>query len=162
MSQFTSVAQLCPTLCNPMDCTPGLPVYHQLLEFTQTHVHWVGDAIQSSCPLLSPYLPSRRYFLMGRFFASDGQKIVVSASASILPMNIQDWLPLDRLVGSPCSTRNSQESSPTPQFKSINSLALSMLYTPNLTSIHHYWKKHSLTRQTFVGKVMVSLFKYAV
>ena len=87
---------------------------------------------------LSPHLPSRGYFLMSRFFAPDGQKIVVSASASILPMNIQDWLPLDGLVGSPCSTRNSQESSPTPQFKSINSLALSMLYTPNLTSIHHY------------------------
>ena len=53
--QFSSVAQSCPTLCNPMDCnTPGLPVHHQLLEFTQTHVHWVGDAIQPSHPLSSP------------------------------------------------------------------------------------------------------------
>ena len=53
--QFSSVAWSCLTLCNPMDCsTPGLPVYHQLLEFTQTHVHWVGDAIQPSHPLLSP------------------------------------------------------------------------------------------------------------
>ena len=57
--QFSSVAQLCLTLCDPMDCsTPGLPVYHQLLEFTQTHVHWVSDAIQPSHPLLSPSPPA--------------------------------------------------------------------------------------------------------
>ena len=53
--QFSSVAQLCPTLCNPMNCsTPGLPVHHQFPEFTQTHVHWVSDAIQSSHPLSTP------------------------------------------------------------------------------------------------------------
>ena len=57
--QFSSVAQLCPTLCNPMDCsTPGLPVYHQLPEFTQTHVYPVGDAIQPSHPLSSPSPPA--------------------------------------------------------------------------------------------------------
>ena len=59
--QFSSVAQSCPTLCNPMNCsTPGLPVHHQLPEFTQTHVHWVGDAIQPSHPLssLSPLAPN--------------------------------------------------------------------------------------------------------
>ena len=55
--QFSSVAQLCLTLWNPMDCMPGLPVHHQLPEFTQTHVHWVGDAIQPSHPLSSPSLP---------------------------------------------------------------------------------------------------------
>ena len=57
--QFSSVTQSCPTLCDPMDCSsPGLPVHHQLLEFTQTHVHWVGDAIQLSHPLSSPFLPA--------------------------------------------------------------------------------------------------------
>ena len=57
--QFSSVAQLCPTLCNPMNCsTPGLPVHHQWPEFTQTHIHWVGDAIQPSHPLLSPSPPA--------------------------------------------------------------------------------------------------------
>ena len=57
--KFSSVAQSCPTLCNPMDCSmPGLPVHHQLPEFTQTHVHWVGDAIQSSHPLSSPSPPA--------------------------------------------------------------------------------------------------------
>ena len=57
--QFSSVTQSCPTLCNPMDCTmPGFPVHHQLLEFTQTHVHWVGDAIQAFHPLSSPSPPT--------------------------------------------------------------------------------------------------------
>ena len=57
--QFSTVAQSCPTLCNPMDCnTPGLPVHHQLPDFTQTHVHWVSDAIQPSHPLSSPSLPA--------------------------------------------------------------------------------------------------------
>ena len=57
--QFISVAQLCPTLCDPMNCsTPGLPVHHQLPEFTQTHVHQVGDAIQPSHPLSSPSPPA--------------------------------------------------------------------------------------------------------
>ena len=57
--QFSSVAQLCPTLCDPMNCsTPGLPVHHQLLEFTQTHIHWVSDAMQPSHPLSSPFSPA--------------------------------------------------------------------------------------------------------
>ena len=57
--QFSAVSQLCPTLCDPMNCsTPGLPVHHQLLEFTKTHVHWVGDAIQPSYPLSSPSPPA--------------------------------------------------------------------------------------------------------
>ena len=64
MFQFSSVSQSCLTLCDPMDCNmPGLPVHHQLLEFTQTHIHWVGDAIQPSHPLLSPSIfPSIRVF----------------------------------------------------------------------------------------------------
>ena len=63
--QFSSVAQLCPTLCDPMDCRmPDLPVHHQLPEFTQTHVHWVGDAIQPSHPLSSPPPPLRSWMLL--------------------------------------------------------------------------------------------------
>ena len=101
--QFSSVTQSCPTLCNPMDCSiPGLPVYHQLPEFTQIHGHWVGDAIQPSNPLLVPSPPSLNlsqhqgffFFQMSQFFTSAGQRIGVSASASVLPMNIQDWFPL--------------------------------------------------------------------
>ena len=59
MYQFSSVAQSCPALCDPMDCsTPGFPVHHQLLELAQTHVHWVGDAIQPYHPLSSPSPPA--------------------------------------------------------------------------------------------------------
>ena len=75
-------------------------------------------------------------------FASHSQSIGASASASVLSMNIQDWFLL-RLVLSPCSPRDSQESSPTPQFKSINSRMLRFHYGPTLTSIHDYWKNHS-------------------
>ena len=97
---FSSVAQSCPTLCDHMDCSkPGLPVHHQLLEFIQTHVHWVGDAIQSPHALLSPSLPafnlSQHQGLFKRhLFASGRQSIGVSASTSVLPMNTQGWSPL--------------------------------------------------------------------
>ena len=95
--QFSSVAQSCLTLCDPMDwSTPGLPVHHQLLELTQTHVHWVGDAIQPSHPLWSPSPPAPNpSHHQGLFkWVSPSQSIGVSASASVLLMNIQDWSPL--------------------------------------------------------------------
>ena len=91
-----SVAQLCPTLCNPMDCSmPGFPVLHSLAEFAQTHVHWVNDAIQLSHPLSSLLLlpsafPSIRVFSMGQLFASGGQSFGASDSQSVLIKNIQD------------------------------------------------------------------------
>ena len=98
-TQFSSV-QSCPTLCDPMDrSTPGFPVHHQLPELTQTHAHRVGDAIQPSLPVV-PFsscpqsLPASGSFPVSLFFASSGQSIGVSASASVLPMNIQDWFPL--------------------------------------------------------------------
>ena len=101
MSQFSSVAQSCPTLCDPMNCNmPGLPVHHQLLEFTQTHIHPVGDAIQPSHPLSSPFSSCPQSFqVSGSFpvsqlFTSGGQSIWVSASTPVLPMNTQDWSPL--------------------------------------------------------------------
>ena len=96
-----SVAQSCPTLCDLMDCsTPGFPVLHYLLEFVQTHVHWVNYVIQPSHPLSSPSPPSfnlsqhQCLFPMSRLFASSGQSIGASASASVLLMNIQCWFPL--------------------------------------------------------------------
>ena len=98
--QLSSVAQACPTLCDPMSCsTPGLPVHHQLLEFTQTHVHQVDDAIQPSHPVVSfsscpQSFPASGSFQMSQIFASGGQSIGVSASTSVLPMNTQDWSPL--------------------------------------------------------------------
>ena len=145
-----SVAQSCLTLCDPMDCSmPGFPVLHHLPELAQTHVH---ESLMTSnhlilCHpllLLPSIFPSIRVFLMSWLLASGGQSI--GASVSISPSSeysgLISWL-VFWLVWSPCSTRDSQESSPTPQFKSINSLALSFLYGPTLTSIHDYWKNHS-------------------
>ena len=102
------------------------------------------------CPLLllPSIFPRIWVFPMSQFFMSGGWRIAVSASASVLPMNIQDWFPLGK-VGSPCSPRGSQESPPTLQFKSINSSALSFLYCPTLTFIHGYWKNHSVESLLF-------------
>ena len=146
---FSSVQSLSRVqLCDPMNCsTPGLPVHHQLPEFTQAHCpssQWCRPAISSSvvpfsfCP---QSLLASESFPMSQLFAWGGQSTGVSALASFLPKNTQGWSPL---VGSPCSPRNSQESSPTPQFKIIKSSALSFLHSPTLISIHDYWKNHSL------------------
>ena len=99
--QFSSVIQLCLTFCDPMNCsTPGFPVLHHLLEFAQIHVHWVSDAIQPSRLLSCPSPPAfnlsqhQGLFLMNQLFTLGGQSIGASASASVLPMNIQSWFPL--------------------------------------------------------------------
>ena len=98
--QFSSVAQSCLTLCDPMNrSTPGLPVHRQILAFTQTHVHWWWCHPTISSYVI-PFSSHRQSFLasgsfqMSQFFASGGQNIGVSASASVLPMNIQEWFPL--------------------------------------------------------------------
>ena len=100
--QFSSVAQSCLILCDPMNCsTPGLSVHHQLPEFTQTHVHRVGDAIQPSHPLSSPSPPApnpslhQSLFPMSQLFAWGAQSTGVSALASFLPRNTQGWSPLE-------------------------------------------------------------------
>ena len=98
--QFSSVSQSCPTLCNPTDCNmPGLPVHHQLPEFTQTYIHWVSDAIKPSQPLFSPSPPAfnlSQHQGLFKWISSSHQvaKVLVLASVSVHPMNIQDWLPL--------------------------------------------------------------------
>ena len=120
---------------------------------------WYHPTISSSVIPFSSCLrsfPAWGSFPRSQFFASGGQSIGVSTS--VLPVNIQYWFPLGWTVGSPCSPRDSQKSSPIPQFKSINSLVLSFLYGPTLTSIHDYLKNHSFTIWTFVGKVMFSAF----
>ena len=128
---------------------PGLPVHHQLLEFTQTHVHGISDAIQPPHRLSSPFPPApnpsqHESFPMSQLFTGGGQSIGVSTLSSFLPKNTQGWLLQNGLVGSPCSPRDSQESSPTPKFKSINSSVLSFLHSPTLASIHDHWKNHVL------------------
>ena len=150
--QCSSVTQSCLTLCNPMNrSTPGLPVHHRLPEIAQTHVHRVGDAIQLSLPLSpSPPAPnpSQHQSLwpmwMSHLFAWSGQSTGVSALASFLPMTTRDWSPLEWTVWISLQSKGLSESSPTPQFKSINSSLLSFLHSPTLTSIHEHWKNHSL------------------
>ena len=108
---------------------------------------WCHPAISSSAVPFSSCpqsLPASEYFPMSQLFTWGGQSTGVSALASFLPKKSQGWSPSNGLVGSPCSPRDSQESSPTPQFKSINSSALSLLHSRTLTSIHDHWKNHIL------------------
>ena len=151
VAQFRSVAQLCPTLCRPMNCsTPGLPVHHQLPEFAQTYIHWVGDAIQPSYPLSSPSPtasnPSQHQSLFQ--WVNSLHQVAKILEFQLYHHFFQRTPRTDLLqnglVGFPCSPRDSQESSLTPQFKSINSSALSFLHSPTFTSIRDYWKNHSL------------------
>ena len=128
----STVAQLCLTLCNPMDwSTPGFPVHHQIPKLAKIHGHWVSDVIQPSHPLLFLSLPA--------FNLSQHQGLFQWVSclhhvAKLLEFQIQyqsfQWIfrtgfLWDGLSWSPCKPRDSKESSPTPQFKSINSSVLS-------------------------------------
>ena len=160
--QFSSVAQSCPTLCDPMNrSTRGLPVHHHLPEFTQTHVHRVSlpssHFILCHPLLLLPPIP-----LSIRVFSNESALLMRwpkywSFSFSIIPSKEipglisfrMYWLDLLAVQG----------TSPTPQFKSINSSALSFPYGPTLKSIHDYWKTIAMTGWTFVCKVMALLFK---
>ena len=147
--QFSSVAQSCPTLCDPMDYNmPGLPVY-QLPEFTQTHVHWVSDAIQPSHPLLSPSPPT---FNLSQHRGLFKWVSSLHEVAKVLEFQLQhqsfQWIfrtvfPLGRIGRISLQSKGLSRVFSTPQFKSINSSVLSFLYSPTLTSIHDYWKNHS-------------------
>ena len=113
-------------------------------------VHWVSDAIQPSHPLSSPS-PSvfnlsqhPGSFQMNQFYTSGGQSFGVSASTLVLPMNTQDRSPLGWTGWISLQSKGSQQSSPTPQFKSINSSVLSFHYSQTLSSIHDHWQNHSL------------------
>ena len=150
-AQSSSVTQACPTLCDPRNhSTPGLPVHHQHPEFTQTHVHQVSDAIQPSHPLSSPSPPASNPCQHQSLFqwVNSSHEVAKVLEFQLyhhsLQRNPRADLLQNGLIGSPCSPRDSQESSPTPQFKSINSSALSLLYSPTFASIHDHRKNHSL------------------
>ena len=136
--------------------TPGLPVHHQLPEFTQTHVHRVRDAIQPSHPLSSPSPPAPNPSQHQSLFqwVSSSHEVAKVLELQLYHHSFQRNPRVDLLqnglVGSPCSPRDAQQSYPTPQFKSINSSALSFLHSPTLTTA----KTIALTRWTFVGKLM--------
>ena len=124
----------CPSP-SPGVCSNSCPLSqqcHPTVSFSVTHLF--------SCPQSFPKSGS---FPMSWLFTSGGSSIGISPSASVLPMNIQGWLPLGLIGWISCCPRDSQESSPAPQLKSINSLVFSLPYGPTLTSMHDYWKKHS-------------------
>ena len=162
--QFSSIAQSCPTLCNPKDCsTPGLPVHHQLPEFTQTHVHCVGDAIQPSHPLSSPSPPA--FNLSQHQGLSNESALCIrwlkywSFSFSISPSNEysrlisfrMDWLDLLAVQGTLKSLL--QDHCPKASILQPSAFFIVQLSHSYMTT----GKIIALMRQTFVGKVM-SLF----
>ena len=135
-------------------------VLHYLLPFAQTQVHWVGDTMQTSHPLSSPSPPAlslSQHQGLFQWVSSSNQV------AKVLEFQLQhksfqwifkvDFL-YDGLIGSPCWPGDSQGSSPTPQFKSINSSVLSLLYSLILTSIHDYWKHHQFSSVQFICSVV--------
>ena len=145
--QFSSVAQSCPTLCDPS--MPGFPVHHQLPEFTQTQCplsRWCHPTISSPVIPFSSRLqpfPASGSFQMKQLFTSGGQNIGVSASTSVLPMNTQDWFPLRWTGWIPLQFKGlSRVSSNTTVQK--HQFFGTQLYSPTLTSTHDYWKNHSL------------------
>ena len=150
----------CVWLCNPMNCsTPGLPVLHYLLEFVQTHVHWVNDAISSSVTpfsFCSQSFPASGSFPVIWLFAWGDQSIGVSASASVLPVNIQGWFPLGL-------TSLSSLLSKGPSRVFFNSTVQKHQFFRAHFSLYsnshsHMWLSIALTLHSFVSKVMSLLF----
>ena len=148
--QFSSITQLCPTLCDPMDCnTPDFPVHEQLPELTQTHVHRVGDAIQPSYPLSSPSPPT--------FNLSQHKSLFqwVSSShqvAKVLEFQLQhksfQWIfrtdPLEWTGWISLQSKGFSRVFSNTTVQKHQFFVVCFLYSPTLTSIHDYWKNHSL------------------
>ena len=146
-----------------MDCSmPGLPVPHHFPEFAQVPVHrWCCPAISSSDTLFS--FCSQSFPASGTFPVS----FLSHHMTKMLELQSQhqssQWIfrvdiPYDCLIWSPCSPRDSQESSPAPQFKGINSLVFCLLYSPPFTTIRDHWKDHSLDYTDLCWHRIVTLF----
>ena len=161
------IAQSCPILCDPTDCSmQGFPVLHCLLELAQTHVHWMDDAIQLSHLLLPPFPPALNLSQHQGLFQWVGSSHQMAKVLELQHQSFQwmfrvDFL-WDWLVSSPCCSRDSQESSPAPQFKNINSSVLSLLYGLTHSSVHYYWKNHSFDYMDLCWQSDVSAFYCAV
>ena len=159
--QFSSVVQSCPTLCDPVDCsTPGFPVHQQLPEFTQTHVHWVGDAIQPSHPLLSPSPPALNLPQHQGLFkwVSSSHQV-----AKVLEFQFQhqsfQWTPRTDLLAVQGTLKSLlQHHSSNASILQLSAFFIVQLSYPYMTT----GKTVALTRWTFVGKVMSLLFNMPV
>ena len=166
--QFSSVTQVCPTLCDPMNhSTPGLPVHHQLQELVQTHVHWVSDAIHHLilCRPLSSHpqsFPAPGSSQMSQLFTSGGWSIGVPASTSVLPVNTQDWSPLGDWLDI-LSVQGTLKSLLPHHTSKASILWCSAFFIVQIS--HPYMttgKTIALTRQTFDGKVRLLTIIYHV
>ena len=164
-----SVAQLWPTLCNPMDCSmSGLPVPHHLPKFAQVHVHCIHDAIQPSHPL-TPSSPSalnlsQHQELFQWVNCSHQMTKILELQLHHQPLQwlLKVGLPWDWLVWSPCCPIDSQESSPALQFEGINPLVFCLLYGSALTTVHDHWEDHSLDYSDLCWQSNGSAFQYTV
>ena len=150
-NQFSSVTQSFLTLCNLKDCsTPSFPVHYQHLEPAQTHVHRVRDAIQpsqssvvpfSSC--LQSFLASGSFPMSQFFFTSGGESIGVSASASVLPRNIQDWFPLGLTSWISLQSKGLSRVLPNTAVQKHQFFSTQLSLWPSSHIQHDYWKNHS-------------------
>ena len=139
----------CPSL-SPGVCSDSCPLSQ-----------WCYLTISSSATPFSfglPSFPASGSFPVSQFFTSGGRSTGASASASVLPMNVQDWFPLGLTGWIFFCPKDSQESSPTPQFKSINFSVLNLLYGPTLPPVHDYWKNHSCDYMDLCQQSNVSAF----
>ena len=148
--------KLCLTVFDLMDCsTPGFPVLHYLLEFAQIHVHWISDGIPPSHPLSLPFplaeasgsLPMSQLCIRWPKYWSFSFSISPSSEYSGLISFRIDY------------PKDSQEFSPAPQFESINSLTLSLLYGPTLRSVHDYWENHNFD-YIYIYKTYMTYIRY--
>ena len=142
-----SVTKLGPTLCGSKDCsTPGSSVFHCLLIVKLVSIESVmpPNHLILCCPLSPPALNLSQHRCLSQWVRCLHQVVkVLELQHQSFQWTFRVGLLYDWLVLSPCCPRDSQESSPAPQFESINFLALSLLYGPALTSVHDYWKNHS-------------------
>ena len=153
---YCSVTKSCPTLYDPMDCSmPGFPVLHHHMEFVQTHVHWVSDVIQPSCPLSSPSLPAFNLSQHQGLFQWVGSlhPNYWNFSCSISPSNEHSELISFRIDSFDLlAVQGILKCSPISQFESINSsLALSLLYGPVSIYIHDYLEKEMATHSSILA-----------
>ena len=153
----------CPTHCNPMGCSlPASSVLHYFLEFSQTRVPWVSDAIPPSHPLLltTPLalILSQHQGLFQWAGSLNQVAKVFGISASVLPMNIQGWFPLGLTVLMSLQTKELSKVFSSSTIQKHNSSQFNPLYGLILTCVHDYWKYQALTIQSFVNKVMSLLF----
>ena len=160
-----SVAQSCLTLCHPMDCRmPGLPVLHYLLEFVQTHVHWVGDAIQPFHPLLYPSPPAVDFsqhqglFKWVDSFHQAAKVLAFYLQHHSFPINIQGWFPLGLTGWVSLQSKGLSRVFSSTLIQKHQFLGPQPSFGPILISVHDYWKNPSFDYMNLCQQSDISAF----